>query len=130
MGAEAPRRGRIAEAAATDALAAAGFRIVESNFRVTGAEIDVVCRDGDGLVFAEVRARAEGPVEPSATIDGRKFKRLFRGARAWLARHGQSDADWRFVVVSVTLDPTGRPVATEIMEDPFLHLPEFHHGDP
>ncbi|MCB9899436.1 MAG: YraN family protein [Planctomycetes bacterium] len=112
------------------ALAAAGFRVVESNFRVTGAEIDVVCRDGDGLAFVEVRARGEGPLEPSATIDGRKFRHLLRGARAWLTRHGQQDADWRFVVVSVTLDSTGRPVATEILEDPFLHLPEFHRGDP
>lgn len=123
-------RGRAAEEAARDALSAAGFVVIESNFRVHGAEIDVVCRDPDGLVFAEVRARAAGPVEPSATIGGRKLQRLLRGARAWLVRHRQEGADWRFVVVGVTLDEEGRPVATEIFEDPFSHRPEYHHGDP
>lgn len=126
----AHQRGRLAESAAIEALAAAGFVVLESNFRVAGSEIDVVCRDADGLVFVEVRARGPGAVEPSATLDGRKLRFLKRGARAWLARHKQARADWRFVVVSVTLDENGHPVATEIMEDPFVHLPEFHHGDP
>lgn len=109
---------------------AAGFRLIESNFRVTGAELDVVCRDDEGLVFAEVRARLPGPAEPSASIDGRKLRHLLRGARAWLVQHGQAGCDWRFVVVSVDLDVEGRPVATEIIEDPFVHLPEYHRGDP
>lgn len=123
-------RGREAEAAARGALSAAGFTIIESNFRVRGAEIDVVCRDDAGLVFVEVRARQEGGQEPSATIMPPKFRMMMRGARAWLARHHQPDADWRFVVVAVSLDEDGRPIATEIIEDPFAHLPEFHRGDP
>jgi len=122
-------RGRAAEAAAQDALTAAGFRVIETNFRVTGAELDVVCRDDESLVFVEVRARGPGSVEPSASIDGRKLRHLMRGARAWLARH-DSRQDWRFVVVAVGLDGQGRPVATEIIEDPFAHLPEYHRGDP
>ena len=130
MGAASNERGRRAEEAAVDALSAAGFRIIETNYRVVGAEIDVVCRDGEGLVFAEVRALSPGPVEPSATIDGRKFRRLLRGSRSWLERHDRSHADWRFVVVSVSLDTDGRPIGTEIIEDPFAHHPEYHHGDP
>lgn len=123
-------RGRAAEQAAREALSAAGYTVVESNFRVHGAEIDVICRDGDGLVFVEVRAREQGGMEPSATITPRKLRLLLRGSRAWLARHRLPDADWRLVVVSVTLDPEGRPVATEIIDDPFAHLPEYHRGDP
>ena len=123
-------RGREAEGAAREALVAAGFTVIESNFRVRGAELDVVCRDDAGLVFAEVRARAEGPHDPSASITRSKFRALLRGARAWLARHHQAGADWRFLVVSVALDTEGRPVGTEIIEDPFAHLPEFHRGDP
>lgn len=122
-------RGQAAEAAAREALSSAGFTVIESNFRVRGAEIDVVCRDDAGLSFVEVRARAPGDVEPSATITRGKFRALLRGARAWLARHDQGSASWRFVVVSVALSPDGRPIATEIIEDPFAHLPEFHRGD-
>lgn len=130
MGGESHLRGRAAERAAVDALEAASFRVVETNYRVTGAELDVVARDADGLAFVEVRARAAGPTEPSATIDAAKFRNLRRGARAWLTRHDAQDADWRFVVVAVSLAEDGRPVGTEIIEDPFQHLPEFHHGDP
>ena len=129
MGQLSHDRGRRAEEAAQRALQSAGFRLIESNFRVTGAEIDVVCRDGDGVVFAEVRGRGPGLVAPSATLDGRKLKFLMRGARAWLAQHGQTRSAWRFVVVEVGLDEDGRPISTEIIEDPFVHLPEFHRGD-
>lgn len=129
MGGAAHQRGLAAEAAAREALAAAGFTVIESNFRVRGAEIDVVTRDDAGLAFAEVRARQAGEVEPSSTITRAKFHALMRGARAWLARHDQGLAPWRFLVVSVSLDAEGRPVATEIIEDPFAHLPEYHRGD-
>lgn len=123
-------RGRRAEEAACAALSAAGYRVLESNYRVVGAELDVICRDDEGLAFVEVRARGPGPVEPSATVDARKFRRLLRGARSWLVRHRCTEADWRFVVVAVRLDTGGRPIGSEIIEDPFAHLPEYHHGDP
>jgi len=122
-------RGRAAEQAAREALVSAGFTVIESNFRVRGAELDVVCRDDAGLAFCEVRALQVGPHEPSATITRPKFHALLRGARAWLARHDRASVDWRLVVVSVSLDDTGRPVGTEIIEDPFAHLQEFHDGD-
>ena len=130
MGGDSHERGRRAEEAAQRALQSAGFRVIETNYRVTGSELDVVCRDDQGVVFAEVRGRGPGDVAPSATVDGRKFRHLLRGARAWLGRHGQAGADWRFVVVEVGLDADGRPVSTEIIEDPFVHLPEYHHGNP
>lgn len=130
MGRPSHDRGRAAEHAAREALSAAGFQIIETNYRVTGAELDVVCRDDEGLVFAEVRGRGPGALEAGASVDGRKFRHLMRGARAWLVRHQQQSAPWRFVVVAVGLDDDGTPVATEIIEDPFAHLPEYHHGDP
>lgn len=130
MAASSHARGRVAEAAAVDALTAAGYRVIETNFRVVGAELDVVCRDADGVVFVEVRGRGLGALEPSASIDRRKFRHLLRGARAWLSRHVDAGSLWRFVVVSVDLDALGRPVSTEIIEDPFAHLPEYHRGDP
>lgn len=123
-------RGVAAERAARDALEAAGFTVIESNWRIRGAEIDHICRDDHGLAFVEVRARSQGAVEPSATVTVRKMQTLLRGARFWLSRHGQAGADWRLIVVAVDLDDTGRPVATAIIEDPFLHVPEFHDGLP
>lgn len=128
MSARSHRSGRAAEGAAAQALAAAGYTVVESNWRTRGAEIDHVCRDDLGFVFVEVRARGPDGPEPSATIGRDKAGHLLRGGRAWLAAHGRADADWRCVVVAVDLDADGRPVATTILEDPFRHLPEYHDG--
>lgn len=99
---------------------------------MTGAELDLVCRDNDGLVFVEVRARSPGAVEPSATITGAKLRRLQRGARSWMTRHGLAPSrdPWRFLVATVELDAEGQPAAIDLIDDPFAHLPEFHHADP
>ena len=129
MSATSNARGKAAEDAAAAALEAAGYRVIESNYRVVGSEIDHVCRDDAGFVFVEVRARSLGAIEPSATLGARKLRFLMRGARLWLSRHGSSSADWRMLVVAVDLDDTGRPVATTIIEDPFRHIPEYHDGD-
>ncbi len=130
MGELSHRRGRDAEDAARDALHAAGYTVIESNYRVPGAELDHVCRDDGGFVFAEVKGRGPGELEPSAAVTPLKLRRLLRGARMWLVRHGRERADWRFVVVAVDLDSDGHPVASSIIEDPFAHLPEYHDGDP
>ncbi len=123
-------RGRAAEDAAAEALRAAGFTVIETNARFVGSELDIIARDPDGLVFVEVRARGPGDVEPSATLGSTKLRHLLKGARLWLSRRAGAETPWRFVVVGVDLDEAGRPVATTIIEDPFVHLPEFHHGDP
>ena len=121
-------RGRIAEAAARHALEAAGYGVIESNYRVRGAELDHVARDDEGFVFVEVRARGPGDIEPSATLGRNKLRAFLRGARHWLARRGHAAAPWRLAVVSVDLDEAGRPVATTIIDDPCAHLPEYHDG--
>ncbi|MFT7465542.1 MAG: putative endonuclease [Pseudohongiellaceae bacterium] len=109
-----------------------GFDVLEANFRVTGAELDLVCRDLDGLAFVEVRARSLGAIEPSATITSAKLRRLQRGARAWMTQRRLSprQAPWRFVVAAVLLDDQGQPATIQIIEDPFAYLPEYHHADP
>jgi len=113
-------------------LQSRGFSVLQTNYRVVGAELDLVCRDDDGLVFVEVRARSPGPIEPSATITSAKLRRLQRGARSWLIERRLSprSAAWRFVVATVALDEQGAAATIEIIEDPFAHLPEYHHADP
>ena len=52
------QRGASAEDHATQLLVNAGYRIVERNFRCKAGELDIVARDGDVLVFVEVRSRS------------------------------------------------------------------------
>ena len=49
--------GRKGEALAADFLTEAGMRVVDRNWRCSQGEIDLVARDGDELVFVEVKTR-------------------------------------------------------------------------
>jgi putative endonuclease len=50
-------KGQAGEDRAAGFLESAGYRIVRRNLRLPGGEIDLVCRDGDTIVFVEVKAR-------------------------------------------------------------------------
>jgi putative endonuclease len=93
--------GRNAEDRAAAFLAAKGFTVVERNFRAKVGEIDVVARDGDEMVFVEVRARASSAFGgAAASVGGGKRRRLVRAARLWLQARGW-EGPCRFDVVAV-----------------------------
>lgn len=74
--------GRAAEEIAAAYLKLAGLRILDRNRRMGGGEIDLVAREGDCLVFVEVRYRAEGDwAGPARSIDAAKIARLRSCAR-------------------------------------------------
>lgn len=93
-------KGAAGEQAAADFLAARGLRVLERNFRVRGGEIDLVCRDGGGVVFVEVRSRARGDFGgAAASIGANKQARLILAARHWLARRGEQPCRFDCVVI-------------------------------
>ena len=97
------RTGDAGEDAAALFLQQAGFRVLARNWRQGRLELDIVCREGDVLVFVEVKTRAAGGMLlPGEAVTPRKRATLFRAARAWLAAHDDWDAPCRFDVVCVT----------------------------
>jgi putative endonuclease len=101
-------RGRVAEEFAARYLAACGLTILERNVRLPGGELDLVGREGDEIVFIEVRSRRRGSrFSPEATIDHAKRARIARAADAWLSRRGLPLARCRFDVVAVIASPGG-----------------------
>ena len=79
--------GEKAEALAADFLAARGITIVERNFRRRCGELDLVARDGDTLVFVEVRLRTRNDFGgAAASITARKRARMAAAAGLYLAR--------------------------------------------
>lgn len=79
-----------------------GYEVVDRNFLVRGGELDLVLRNGEVLVFCEVRSRAGNRWgTPAESIGPRKIRRVVLAARHWLARHGDGGLDLRFDVVSV-----------------------------
>lgn len=69
--------GRQGEDAAVDLLRKAGYAVVERNVRLPGGEIDVVCRDGDVVVFVEVKSRSNETYGSAlGAVDARKRRKL------------------------------------------------------
>ncbi len=100
-------------------LAAHGYRIVERNFRHrrTG-EIDIVARDGEDLVFCEVKMRtndAFGPPEYAVTAS--KQETIRRVASAYLAVRGIAGQACRFDVVTIV--EGGGPPAITLLRNAF-----------
>jgi len=88
-----------------------GFKILYRNFRGRhGGEIDLVCREGDTLVFVEVKTRTrEDFGRPFEAVNRKKQHRISLGAFAWLRLLGNPDILFRFDVVEVILSAEGRP---------------------
>lgn len=56
--------GIIGEAEALRCLTGQGMKVLEKNYRRAGGEIDLIVRDGDTIVFVEVKARPPKPLRP------------------------------------------------------------------
>ncbi|MFN2462081.1 MAG: YraN family protein [Candidatus Velthaea sp.] len=93
--------GRRGEEHAIRLLEASGYVVVGRNVRVPGGEIDVICTDGDVVVFVEVKTRASTRFGSAlAAVDARKRRKLRELAADWLqiaAPHARA----RFDVVTI-----------------------------
>ena len=79
-----------------------GWKILEYNYRSRNGEIDIVARDGEYLVFCEVKYRSDGKKgSPLEAVDARKQQRIRRAALYYLTEHGKSDVPCRFDVIGI-----------------------------
>lgn len=90
------------EELAVEHLKAKGLRILQRGYRSPFGEADIVARDGEDIVFVEVKARSgssHGKAEEA--VGPGKRERLGNIAQAWLEERGLPDARVRFDVVAV-----------------------------
>lgn len=100
--------GRRGEAIAARHLVAAGMSIVERNWRCLQGEIDLVARDGDELVFVEVKTRSSIAFgHPLHAITATKLARLRRLAAAWCDAHPGNHDRIRIDAVGVIAPSVG-----------------------
>lgn len=83
--------GRRGEDVAAAHLAGLGWEIITRNWRTRAGELDIVARDGEWLVFVEVRARRAGrrgaaPLAgtPEESVTSRKQRQLIAMSEAYL----------------------------------------------
>jgi len=95
--------GRAGEDAVAIWYAAAGYEVLDRNWRVRGGEIDLVVRSGRTIVFCEVKTRTSDRFGiPAEAVTVSKQRRLRTLAAQWLAAHPGLGGEVRFDVASVT----------------------------
>jgi len=98
------RRGKLGERAAKKHLQKLGLKFLTANFRSDRGEIDLVFRDGDCLVFVEVKTRSsEAWTRPAAAVDVRKRRLLSQTALNYLKLLKYPQVKIRFDIVEVLL---------------------------
>ncbi|NIP18473.1 MAG: YraN family protein [Xanthomonadales bacterium] len=97
------RKGTHWEKSAESFLHRHGLKTVRRNYRCRLGEIDLVMRDGTGLVFVEVRYRGRDSHGSGAdTVGHRKCARIARTAALFLGRNPAYAAfHCRFDVISI-----------------------------
>ena len=79
--------GRLGERLALEHYERLGFRLLDRNCRTRAGEIDLVVCDSRTTVFAEVKTRRAGGLDPLLSITATKRRRMRALAAAWLADH-------------------------------------------
>ena len=96
------RLGRQGEDLACGELRRRGYAILARRFRTRHGEIDIVARDGDVLVFVEVKARSSrGFGGAIGAVTPRKRRQVIAMAQRYMARVGWAARPCRFDVVAV-----------------------------
>ena len=90
-------------------LEAQGLTFVAANWRCAAGELDLVMRDGEEIVFVEVKVRRGerlGRAEEAITVA--QGRRLLAAGEWFLAEHPEAtSAIWRVDLVAITLDASG-----------------------
>ena len=93
--------GREGENIATNFLIQKGYEIITRNWRYGPKEIDIVARDGDTMVFVEVKTRSTLAFElPQEAVTKKKMRNLVEAADAYMIQNN-IDLEGRFDIVGV-----------------------------
>lgn len=111
--------GKLGEKLAANFLQANGYTILERNWRVNRAEIDIITRIEEVVIFVEVKTRSTDHFGPPEIFVTKRKKRLMASAAA--AYMEEKGYDWalRFDVISIVMQSGEAPVV-EHYEDAFF----------
>ena len=111
---------KIGESLAVKHLKARGYRILAQNYRARRGEIDLIARDGEFIVFVEVKTRRSLKFGlPQAAVTLQKQRQISKVALAYLQSRNLLDAPCRFDVIAIHLSPQLELLKLEQIESAF-----------
>jgi len=94
--------GRNGEEKAAAFLRNNGISILARNFHADNGEVDIIARDGNTLVFIEVKSAVSTSFgDPLAWVDDDKSERIANAADMYIQEHNLDDMDCRFDIITV-----------------------------
>lgn len=94
-----------------------GYTILDRNYVIQGGEIDLVCMDGNQIVFVEVKSLfSKSEILLEQTITRKKARSLIRTCRAWLSNKNLENSEWRIDFVGVIFERYDKIIAVKHMK--------------
>ncbi|MCX7981641.1 MAG: YraN family protein [Syntrophales bacterium] len=103
------RKGFQGEETAAKFLREKGLKVLERNYRCPLGELDIIAREGQTIVFIEVKSRCSDRFGlPIEGVDERKCRRLSRLALYYLKEKGWEGCKARFDVIGIMMGNEGK----------------------
>ena len=107
--------GNRGEVVAARHLKGKGYKVLMRNFVTRTGEVDIVARQGDLLVFVEVKTRESAAYhQPHRQVTAGKQRRVKSAARAYMSHYDHTPPH-RFDVVSIVWPEDGEPAIEHIV---------------
>jgi len=113
--------GRKGEDLASEFLRSQGYEILERNWRYKKAEIDLIAKDSQALVFVEVKSRTNtSHGQPEEFVDSNKESMMMDSAQRYMEK---IEYEWeiRFDIISIVFDKSLEVKKIEHFKDAFFH---------
>ena len=94
-------KGKLGEVRAEQLLEEKGCEILARNVVSPGAEIDLVVRDGNVIVFVEVKVRSGSFTSGREAVTISKQRRICKGALHYMMKNGLMNRQARFDVLEI-----------------------------
>jgi putative endonuclease len=110
--------GRLGEQLALEKIKRLGYKCIEKNYRCSLGEIDLIAKDGDCLVFIEIKTRKGRTLGyAKEAITPRKIRQISKVALAYMKSNNCCDVRSRFDVIAISI--TGNREEMEVIKDAF-----------
>jgi len=110
--------GKLGEELALKEIKGIGYKCLARNYRCPLGEVDLVAKDGDTLVFIEIKTRKGKSIGyAKEAVNGRKRRQLSKVALTYIKANNCWHMRSRFDVVAISFNHNGREI--EIIKNAF-----------